>query len=93
MPFHPTAAQDHAIRELQAKTVTVVDGAAVDTNIAIAGITTKDTLGSVLRFVTDTPTSNLVGEASITSDGNIQLSATNTTGNKLVVEWYPHVGS
>lgn len=91
--FHPTAAQDHAIRELQGKQIAVVDGAAVDTNIAIAGITTADTLGAVIRFVTDTPTSNLVDEAAITSDGNIQLSSTNTTGNKLIVEWYPHVGS
>lgn len=92
MAFHKTAHQDHAIRELQGKATTVVAGAAATTDIAVAGITMADTLGSVLMFNSGTP-SDVTSEASITSDGNIQLDTTNSSGNQLVVEWYSHVGS
>jgi hypothetical protein len=92
MAFHKTAAQDHAIRELQGKATTVVAGAAATTDIAVTGIAVGDTLGSVLMFAAGVP-SDVSSEASITSAGNIQLSTTDSTGNQLVVEWYAHVGS
>ena len=91
MAFHKSAAQDHAIRELQGKATTVVAGAGADTDIAVAGITVADTLGSVLMNAAGT-LSDVSADASITSDGNIQLTSS-SAGNQLVVEWYAHVGS
>lgn len=80
------------LKELQGLKFSVATGAAAATNIAITGITTSDTLVSVLQFVgagTDiTDVADRTSEASITSDGNIQLSSTDTTGGKLLVVWY-----
>lgn len=73
---------------------TVVAGAAADTDIAISGITLRDGLVAVLEFQPPTAASgdglvaDRVGEAAITSDGNIQLDTTATTGNQLLVVWY-----
>lgn len=78
--------------ELQGLSVNVVAGAAINTNIAIAGIATADTLLAVIQF--DISTGTVVdvidrkSEASITSAGNIQLTTTNTTGDKLLVAWF-----
>lgn len=91
--LHQATHQDHAIRELQAKTVSVADGAAANANIAVAGIGTADTVGSVVMFAAGVPSVVPVSEVTITAAGIIQLSTTVSTGNKLVVEWYPHVGS
>lgn len=66
----------------------VVNGAAAATNIAVPGIAVGDVLLAVLHqdtgglFEADRST-----EAAITSAGNVQLAATNTTGDKLVVLW------
>lgn len=79
--------------------VAVVAGAAAVTNIPIAGILTGDALVGVVQFdlAADTGSSatgnkvqNVVdrtSEASITSNGNIQLSTTVTTGDVLLVIW------
>lgn len=68
----------------------VGNGAAAVTNIAVAGITTADELQSVIMFASGVP-SDVTSEASITSAGNIRLSTTNSTGNKLVINWYDKV--
>ena len=75
---------------------TIVSGAASATDIAISGIETGDTLVGVVKLdftLTDgtpnTPwdTADLLSEASITSDGNIQLGTTDATGAVLLVTW------
>jgi len=74
------------IDHINGSDVVVVNGAAADTNIAVAGITTGDEIVSVIMFDTGVP-SVVTAEASITSNGNIQLDTTDSTGNKLVVTW------
>ena len=76
---------------------TVVNGAAANTNIAVSGINTQDKLMAVVKLdftltegAPNTRTweaSDLTSEASITSNGNIQLSTTNTTAEILLVFW------
>ena len=76
---------------------TIVSGAASATDIAISGIETGNTLVGVVKLdftLTDgTPntrtwdTADLLSEASITSDGNIQLGTTDATGAVLLVTW------
>lgn len=71
---------------------TVVAGAAATTNIAITGIVREDLIVSVLRLDLDATAANInltdvTSEVSVTSDGNIQLTTTNTTGDKLLVIW------
>ena len=81
---------------------TVVSGAATDTDIAVSGIETGDALVGVLKLdftlTEGTPNTktwdaeDMLSEASITSDGNIQLSATDSTGSVLVVIWLDRGG-
>jgi hypothetical protein len=69
-------------------------GTTAATNIAISGIKTSDVLAAVLLLNRDATAANInigsvLSEASITSDGNIQLSTTNSTGDTLIVFWQP----
>ncbi|MBC8280746.1 MAG: hypothetical protein H8E48_08180 [Chloroflexi bacterium] len=78
--------------ELQGLTFDVVVGAAAATNIAIAAIKTEDTIIGAVRLNRDATAANidlssLLAEASITSDGNIQFSTTDTTGDAILVVW------
>jgi hypothetical protein len=70
---------------------TVVAGAAVNTNIALTGAKGEDVLLAVLRFDVNAgnfaDVSDVVAETAITSDGNVQLTTTDTTGDKLLVIW------
>lgn len=71
-------------------TFTVVAGAAINTNIAVTGIKREDGLLAILDFqdtagATQCILANRVAETSVTSDGNIQLTTTNTTGHGLLV--------
>ncbi len=76
---------------------TVVNGTTANTNIAVSGINTQDRIVSVVKLdftlsegTPNTRTweaSDLTSEASITSNGNIQLSTTDTTGEILLVFW------
>ena len=76
---------------------TVVGGAAADTDIAVSGILTTHTLLSVVKLdftlADGSPNTrtwdadDLLSEASVTSDSNIQLSTTDTTGAILIVTW------
>lgn len=73
---------------LEAVKEEVAAGALPNTNIAVPGILLASSkLMSVIRYVTGVPTANLLSEATVTSDGNIQLSTTNTTGDALIVKF------
>lgn len=76
----------YMIKELQGLTTVVVAGAGANTNIAIAGIKTTDTIQSCLEFAAGVP-ANRTSVTSITSAGNIQLTAS-TTGSTLVVTYF-----
>ena len=84
-----------AIRELQGLSERVVAGAASATDIAVAGVTLeKSTLVSVLEYDPDGRGAGVgqindrTSEAAITSDGNVQLDTTNTTGHDLIVKFF-----
>ena len=78
-----------AIKELQQLIAATVAGSTALTNIAVTGIKLVDTLQSVIEIATTTgiPTDR-TAETSITSDGNIQLSTTNTPRDKLIVQYW-----
>jgi hypothetical protein len=66
--------------------VSLVAGAAANTNIAIAGIKRSDLLLAVIELPASAAATDRSSTASITSDGNIQSTAV-TTGNQLLVHW------
>lgn len=66
----------------------LVNGTTATTNIAVTGIVTTDKLLRVLHFTSGALTADLTSEASITSNGNIQLGSTDTSGDQLLVEWF-----
>jgi len=79
-----------AIRELQGLQCAVVTGDSANTDIPVAGTTVKGTtLVAVLHntVTTGVTEANRVAEASITSDGNLQLDTTDTSTDQLVV-WF-----
>jgi len=85
----PRTVKGKAIAELQGFTTKVVAGDAAATDIPVAGIKTTDTLQSVIEFKPATPAViDRTSEASITSDGNIQLSTTDTTSSQLTVSYW-----
>ena len=65
-------------------------GAAALRNIRVPGITTDDELIAVqeLAVTTGLPTDR-TAEASVSSNGNIQLSTTSTAGDQLIIIWLP----
>jgi hypothetical protein len=70
--------------------INLAAGVAADTDIAVAGIKLTSTLIAVFEF--STPGTNMAignqtANCSITSDGNIQCSAS-TTGDYVQVFWY-----
>lgn len=88
----PVAEQVDGILNNLVFQVDLVNGTTAATNIAVSGIKTTDKLMAVIGFDPDnaTPASqvqNFSSEASITSDGNIQLSTSNSTGFDLMVMW------
>ena len=93
----PTAQQVDGILNNQVVKFTVVNGANINTDIMVSGITTPDKIVSVVKldFTLSEGTPNtrtwqaadLSGEASITSAGNIQMGTTDTTGEVLLVLW------
>ena len=74
-----------------------VVAAAADTAIGVSGITTGETLMGVVKLdftlTEGAPNTrawdaeDLLSESSVTSDGNIQLDSTNTSGAALLVTW------
>ncbi len=80
-----------AIRELQGLQCVVVAGDTANTNIPVAGATVKKTTLVAVNASDGTSgilEANRVAEAAVTSDGNIQLDTTNTTGKILAVWFY-----
>jgi hypothetical protein len=73
--------------------ISTVTGAAADTNMAVANITTDCELLSVLSIDWDDDTATHLtddtAQASITSAGNIQ-SSTNNSGHAMLVIWLNH---
>ena len=70
--------------------VDIVAGTTAVTNIAVTSITTKDVITSVTHWSTTAAIAtcvDLTSEASITSDGNIQLATTDTSSDSLLVVW------
>lgn len=76
-----------AVREVQGLKQVVVNGAAANTNIAIAGIATVDKLIGVIEVPASAALVDRTSVASITSAGNIQLTQV-TTGNQLIVTYF-----
>ena len=62
----------------------VVSGAAANTNIAISGLRLDAQILAVIMVAAGVP-SDVGSEVVIASAGNIQLTTTNSTGNKLMV--------
>ena len=88
----PVAEQLDGILNNLVLKVVVVAGTTAAANIAVSGIATTDKIVAVVRVDLDATAANidvddLTSEASITSAGNIQLSTTNTTSDKLIVFW------
>ena len=73
-----------ALKELQGLTTLVVDGAAANTNIAVAGLGATDHVQSVVQYASGVPS---VLTPSAQTAGNLQFASV-TTGNKLVVTFY-----
>lgn len=73
-----------ALRELQGLKLKAVAGAAANTNIAVAGIATEDTIVGALEFTAGVPAEIPL---TITSAGNVQ-STTDTTGNVVVLLYF-----
>lgn len=76
--------------------VSVVAGAAADTNIAISGIERDDVILSALQVEPDNGTAatmltDITSEVAITSAGNIQVDTTVTTGKQILVIWLQKV--
>ena len=76
----------HVLTELQGLNMNRVGGAGANVEIALSGITTKDTLVGVLEDANGDYTDRL-SETSISSDGNIRCS-TVTSGDTLLVFWF-----
>lgn len=74
-----------ALLELQSRKEIVVNGAAANTNMPVAGIKTTDTLVGAIAYNGGVP-SDILSTLSITSDGNIQSTAVQT-GSKIVLSY------
>jgi hypothetical protein len=70
--------------------VSVLAGAAADTNIAVTGIATDDVIISALVFATAaaiTTLADLTSEVVVLTAGNIQFTDTSTANNAVVLIW------
>ena len=89
---HLTTDLKNILTELQGLSVDLVDGDSADTNIAVTGIATDDTILFALGIDADNATAgdqvkDYTGNTSITSAGNIQTDV-DTSGYDLVVIWF-----
>lgn len=73
------------IRGLLSPNVVVVDGAAANTDIAVAGMVAASHIISCVQFAAGVPS---VVVAAVQADGKMQVT-TDTTGDKLVVTFIP----
>lgn len=72
------------LTELRGLTTVVVDGAAANTNIAVAGLGATEQVQSCVMFAAGVPS---ILTPSAQSAGNLQFASV-TTGNKIVVTFY-----
>jgi hypothetical protein len=73
----------NVVGELQGGKAIVLAGAAANTNIAVAGIKTTDTIASAIMFAAGVPSLVTVN---ITSAGFVQ-STTSTAGNTILLQY------
>jgi len=67
----------------------VLSGDDVNTDIAVVGITSVDQIIFCFQIVATTAdVVDLTSEVVVLSEGNIQLTTTVSTGNKLILCWY-----
>lgn len=90
-----TRGEQPVIQTLAGLKVSVVAGAAANTNITVTGITTADSILSVLQVEPDNGTAatmltNRTTETWISGAGTIKLTTTATTGKQLLIFWYDH---
>lgn len=76
---------DKAISQLQSMQTKVVDGAAADTDIPVAGLSDESVLQSVIEYAAGVPEDQTAAASVV--DGDLQVS-NDTTGSKLVVTFY-----
>lgn len=72
------------LKELQNAKLNAVAGAAADTNIALAGIKTTDTIISVVNLTDGVDVA--LNTVTIFADGQIRVSSV-TTGKNLLIHW------
>lgn len=75
----------NVLKELQSRRDVVLNGAAANTNIAVAGIKTTDTIVSAIAYNAGVP-EDILSTMSITSAGNVQSNAVQT-GKKIVMSY------
>lgn len=80
-----------ALAELAGLTAAVVNGDSSATDITVTGVKVGDTIESVVMFASGVP-SIVTDEVSITADDTIQLDTTDSTGNTLLVRFWPAKG-
>jgi len=96
---HLTSKLKEILVEVRGLSFDLVSGDSAETNIAVTGIATDDTLAFVLGIDADNGTpadqvKDFTSDMSITSAGNIQGGAgVDTSGYDLVVVWYNKDGS
>lgn len=73
-----------AIKELQGLNVTVVTGAAANTNMALAGIATEDTIVSAVAYTGGVPAN---ATFTVYAAGQVRCAA-DMTGKTIVVFWF-----
>lgn len=75
-----------ALLELQSLKTVVIDGAAADTDIAVAGIKTTDTIQSAIMYDAGVP-SDVKANVAITAAGKVQTDVS-TASKKIVLSYY-----
>lgn len=75
-----------ALLELRNLKTVVIDGAAAETDIAVAGIKMTDTLQSAIMYDAGVP-SDVTASVSITEAGKVQ-TAVSTASKKIVLSYY-----
>jgi len=77
-----------AIHALASPKVAVVDGGAAETDLTATGLSAGDHVVSALMYAGGVP-SDVTGEVTVTADDTVQLSTTDSTGNKIVINAVP----
>lgn len=81
------------LKELQGLKFFVVTGQDVNTNMAVTGITTADTILATIAIDGDAVLASSVIQpvCTITTNGNIQCAATDLRNYRVVVVWWDKV--